>query len=142
MVAQDQPTPTPEPTSTPLPPTVTPLPVFQLQATYALLPEGDLNADGMPNPGDTVTYTIQAVNGGTSPAGPVELVFLFDTSFISGVAGITGGGIAGDGQVLWSLPQVDPGQQVQVSFAATLRGIFPPGRSQVAGVALVRSGGS
>jgi hypothetical protein len=141
VVAQDQPTPTPEPTSTPLPPTATPLPTFQLQAAYTLLPEGDLNADGLPNPGDTVVYTIRVINSGTSPAGPVELVFLFDSSFISGVAAITGGGIAGEGQVLWNLPQVDAGQQIEVSFTATLRGIFPPGRTQVAGIALVRSAG-
>jgi hypothetical protein len=141
VVAQDQPTPTPEPTSTPLPPTATSLPSFQLQATYALLPEGDLNADGIPNPGDTVVYTIRVISSGGAPAGPTELVFLFDSNFISGVAAITGGGIAGEGQVLWNLPQMEVGQQIEVSFTATLRGIFPPGRTQVAGTALVRSGG-
>ncbi len=51
-VAQDQPTGTPVPTETPA---ATAVPTVEIQSAFALTPGGDLNGDGVINPGDTVT---------------------------------------------------------------------------------------
>ncbi len=144
VVAQDAPTPTPEggvetPTFTPSPvPTATP--AFPLQTFVELPPEGDLNGDGLINPGDTVNYSIKLVNAGDLPSGPVEVIVLYDATFISGVAKISEGGIAAEeGQVVWSLEEVEVGAELELSFDATLRGRFPPGRTQVTGAIVVRA---
>lgn len=145
VVAQDETTPTPAeltptptPTATPVP---TALPSLQLQTFVELTPDGDLGGDGVINPGDTVNYRIRLVNGGDTPSGPVEVVVLYDATFISGVANISQGGIAAEeGQVVWSLEGLEAGDDISLSFDATLRGRFPPGRTQVTGAVVVRAG--
>lgn len=136
-VAQEQPTETPVPTVAPSP---TPLASFEIQTTFALTSDGDLNGDGVINPGDTVTYSIDVRNTGAATSGALELVMQYDPAFFSGVAAISDGGRGGQGQVTWSLPGLDAGQNEVVNFAATLVGIFPQGRTQVAGRILLRTG--
>ncbi len=144
-VAQDQATLTPTitPTSTPPAPTLTPTPVpaLQLQVTVELLPDGDLNGDGIINPGDTVKYNVRLVNTGDRDSGPIEVIFSYDAAFIGGVANISAGGVADNGQVNWRLDEVVVGADLNLEFSATLRGRFPPGRTQVTGAVVVRANG-
>ncbi len=140
VVAQDE-----TPTETPLPPTSTPtltptpLPVFQLQASAVLLPEGDMDANGMINPGDIMLYTITLTNAGDA-FGPVQIVANFDKTFISGVANISVGGAAGESQVVWNVDQIPAVSETTLTFQATLKRVFPPGRTQVTGAVVVMSG--
>lgn len=145
VVAQEGPTPTPVVTQEPPTPTVTLVPTavpsLQLKTFVQLSPEGDLNGDGVINPGDTVIYTVSLTNAGETPSGPVEVVAFFDATFISGVANISDGGIAAEeGQVIWSLEDLAPGDERSLGFSATLKGRFPPGRTQVTGSVAVRTG--
>lgn len=136
-VAQDQPTETPVPTGIP---SATPLPTVEIQSVVDLAPDGDLNDDGVVNPGDTVTYTISVSNMGAAVSASLDVVMQYDPAFISGVAAISDGGLGGQGQVVWSLSGLDAGQTKDVSLAATLLGTFPQGRTQVTGMILVRAG--
>ena len=117
-IAQDDPT-EPTPTAETPPPTLT----FEIQAAYILAQGGDLNNDGVVNPGDTVNYTVTVRNTGDAISGPVEVVMQFDPAFISGVAAISDSGIGEQGKVVWSLPGLDVDQRKDLSFAATLLGI-------------------
>ncbi|MBN1121487.1 MAG: hypothetical protein JXJ17_10440 [Anaerolineae bacterium] len=141
-VAQDDDDATPVPTETPLPTetmTPTPLPTLELSAVTELVPDGDLNGNGMINPGDTVQYSLMLANEG-EPSGPVEVVVNFDKSFVSGVSAISEGGTADEGLVHWDLASVATGEVLDLSFQVSLKRLFPPGRTQVTGAALVRAG--
>jgi hypothetical protein len=136
--AQDQVTPTPiaeDQTQTPVPPVA-----FDIQSTVALAPDGDLKSDGVINPGDTVTYTITVANVGDTVSGSFEIVAQYDPAFVSGVAAISAGGLGGQGQIAWSVSELDAGQHVTVTYNATLLGGFPQGRTQVTGTVLARAG--
>jgi hypothetical protein len=142
VAAQDEGEETPVPTETPLPTetmTPTPLPTLELSAVTELAPGGDLNGNGVANPGDTIQYSLMLANAG-EPSGPVEVVVTFDKSFVSGISAISEGGSADEGQVHWDLDGVGTGDVLDLSFQVSLKRLFPPGRTQVTGAALVRSG--
>jgi uncharacterized repeat protein (TIGR01451 family) len=139
-IAQDNgtpvPTETPVPTATSSP---TPLPTLQIQAQAALAPDGDLNGNGAANPGDVMLYTITVTNAGEA-SGPVTLAATYDRTFVSGVAEISHGGTADETAVVWNLDGIGPGETIARTYRATLKGLFPPGRTQISGGVTVRAG--
>ncbi len=136
VVAQDEEEPTPTPISTA---TATAIPDLQVQASVDFAEEGDLNGDGNVNPGDTLVYSISLLNAGEA-TGPVTLTAQYDGSFVSGVANISGGGLGGEGEVVWIFNQLDAGQEETLTFDATMRGRFPAGRTQVTAAIVVKAG--
>ncbi|MBN1429242.1 MAG: hypothetical protein JXB07_12780 [Anaerolineae bacterium] len=138
-VAQEDPTEAPPSEEAPTP---TPIRMFEIQSTVALTADGDLKGDGIINPGDTVRYTTVVHNTGGTASGPVDIVIQYDPAFISGIATISTGGLGGQGQVIWNVTNLDPDQKTELSFAATLLGIFPQGRTQVTGAIFVKAGGT
>ncbi len=136
--AEDETTPTPTPTATSTP-SPTPLPSLELRATTELAPAGDLNSDGLVNPGDSMLYTVAVLNTG-EPIGPFEVVASYDRTFVSGVTSISAGGAADENQVVWLLEGLDSGGEATLSFQVQLKRLFPPGRTQVTGTLIARSG--
>jgi hypothetical protein len=136
-VAQEEEEPTPTPILTA---TATPVPDLIVQASVSFAEDGDLNDDGIVNPGDTMVYAISLVNNGETITGPVTLMAQYDASFISGVANISEGGLGGEGEVVWNFDQVEAGQDINLTFDATMRGRFPAGRTQVTAAVVVKVG--
>lgn len=132
---EEEPTPTPILTATP-----TSIPDLQVQASVSFAEDGDLNGDGNVNPGDTIVYSINLMNSGEATSGPVTLTAQYDASFISGVANISEGGLGGEGEVVWNFDQIEAGQDIGLTFDATMRGRFPAGRTQVTAAIVVKAG--
>lgn len=84
---------------------------------------------GPVNPGDVLTYTIQATNTGNftatnvlirdqMPAG-TSLVSVSPTAFVTP-------GIGGNGELVWSFPSLVPGQTANVTFSVQVGASVPP----------------
>ncbi|NDJ54288.1 MAG: DUF11 domain-containing protein [Chloroflexi bacterium] len=137
IAQEEEPTPTPLVTQTPAP---TQVPTFSVSADVSFAVDGDINDDGLVNPGESLLYTITVTNTtAQGESGPVTVEFQFDPAFIRGVAAITEDGTSDEDAVAWTIPGLAAGASTTLSFTATLRRTFPPGRSQVTGVVIVRS---
>lgn len=132
---------TPEPTATATATfTPTPVPSLAIDAAAELLPEGDADANGVVNPGDVVSYTVVVANPEDRSVGPFQVAVSYDSSFISGVSAISEGGTSDQGGIVWAVESLAPGEDRTFTFQATLRRIFPSGRTQVTGVVALRAG--
>ncbi len=138
--AQDDPTPTPEATQEPTVVEPTPLPTLELSLARELLPDGDVDGDGLVDPGDTVTFTINLANGGAVASGPIDVILEYDAAFAGAVTVVTPGGQPDTGRVTWSIVRLGPGESTAFSAAVALNRRFPPGRSQIQAAASVQAG--
>jgi len=109
----------------------TTVPTISLGVNAELTPTGDVSGNGAADPGDTITYTINATNNGDTPVDAVEIALIFDASFIGGTTPLTEGAQLDTGRVSWNLATFEPGAAETFSVAAQLNRRFPPGRSLV-----------
>jgi uncharacterized repeat protein (TIGR01451 family) len=142
--AEETATETPEPTATATTtPTFTPTPVpnLTIDGSAGLLPEGDVNGNGVINPGDAVQYTVVVANPEGRAVGPFQVAVSYDSTFISGVTAISDGGTSDQRQIVWEVESLPSGGDQTFTFQAALRRIFPSGRTQVTGVVVIRAPG-
>lgn len=124
-----------EPTDTPAP-----APMFNVVLTRELAEGGDVDGDGIVDPGDKLHYSVSVSNVSTQGSGPVDVVVRLDSTLIGTVTNISEGGAQGEGSdVVWPFEDIAGGQEETLAFDATLRTRFPSGRSQLNSLALVRS---
>lgn len=136
--AQDDPTPTvatEEPTATA---TQTPAPSIRLEVTAELAPEGDVDKDGVADPGDVIVYAVTATNAGEETVGPFEVSLLFDSAFIGGTTPITRSAQLDAGNVSWTVTELAAGESETFEVSAALNRRFPAGRTLVQAAAVAR----
>jgi hypothetical protein len=124
-----------EPTDTPAP-----APMFNVVLTRELAEGGDVDGDGIVDPGDKLHYSVSVSNVSAQGSGPVDVVVRLDSTLIGTVTNISEGGAQGEGgDVVWPFEDITGEQEETLAFDATLRTRFPSGRSQLNSLALVRS---
>lgn len=121
-------------------PTPTPSVLYNVGLTRELAAGGDVDGDGVVDPGDTLRYTVTVTNGSPQGSGPVEVVVRLDSTLVGAVTNISEGGAQGaGGEVVWSFDDIAGGETVTAGFDAALATRLPSGRSQLASTAIVRS---
>jgi hypothetical protein len=123
------PTPTITLTSTP---TITPIPpgeliIDQVEAELAV----DLNNNDLVDPGDTLRYTIDFRNAGATDITELKVIDDYDQSKIAEIKNISSNGSRDENKITWDLGVLEPGEESQVSYEATLKSMFSPKGSQL-----------
>ncbi len=126
---------------------VLPLPIFSGGKTAQM--SNDLNANGFVDPGDTLIYTISAINDGYIAVDIVVSDTLpAYTGYVTGTTAIGGSLISDDlsgtpfplDEGGYAIGSVGPGQTLTVTFQVTLNDPLPPEAVDLVNQAIVSSG--
>jgi uncharacterized repeat protein (TIGR01451 family) len=122
-------------------PIAEPAPSLTVVKTGALELAGDLDADGIIDPGDTIKYTIVYSNTGVVTATNVTIVDDYDETLIASIPNISGEGVDDGETITWDLGPLAPGVGSSVFYESTLRDGFPPGSTPIENTAKIASDG-
>jgi len=137
----DVPTDDPD-TGTPDDPTVSPVqaaPILDVEKFDTL--SGDNDLDGVPSPGDALTYTVTVTNSGNGGATNLQLTDSIPayTSLVIGSVTTTQGTINTEDPVDVSLGDLDAGNSATVTFVVTIDNPLPAGVNSLANQAWISS---
>jgi uncharacterized repeat protein (TIGR01451 family) len=126
--------------------TITPEPTIVVGAHLSLEKNieneliGDLNENGVIDPGDTIRYTIVYLNSGEERVTDVVLLDDYDESAITRIENISPSGLD-DGSILqWNFDTIAPGERGSVTYDAVIKDVFPAdGSVEIPNIAMISS---
>lgn len=99
----------------------------------------DVNSNGLPDPGDTIRYTIMVRNAGDTEAVNLFIRDDFNQMLLGQPTGISNNGLNNGDVISWDVNRLDPGREVSNSYDVTLVVTFPMGKSTVRNLVTVSS---
>lgn len=118
---------------------VTGQPRLLAEKTWALV--DDIDADGVPSPGDAIGYEVRLRNLGT--LGATEVLFVDPipehTAVVEGSAETSAGSVVGEDPLRLELDVLEVGDEVVVHVVVRIDDPFPPGLGEVSNQGLVAS---
>ena len=114
-----------------------PIDTLTISKTVVLAVDADSN--GIPTPGDTLGYTINFESTGTDDLTGAVILDDFDEALLQTPFGISDGGTAVDGTILWDLGTIASEASRSVTYEVTVKppAEFPGGITTVANTALL-----
>jgi uncharacterized repeat protein (TIGR01451 family) len=91
----------------------------------------DLNADGQPGPGDTLSYTVTVQNTGEVEATDIIVEDDYDPYLSIQASSIKDGGVDNGNAIRWLYDRLDPEMQIAITYDAVLNSVFPIGKTSI-----------
>jgi uncharacterized repeat protein (TIGR01451 family) len=118
------------------------IPNLEISKSWDLIGDGDVNANGQPDPGDTISYTITVINVGDVDASNILIRDDYDQKLLDQPASISDGGVNEGDIIGWEFDRLDAGQEISVTYAAAVISAFPVGKSTIKNMVTVSSQGT